>query len=129
MPFDPDYPNGEVKKMFRPLERLSERYIEDPLAPPILTCEWMYMGAEVGKPVIYQYKHKNSRRYLCISARGRIALGTGATGKPYFTDNPHRVLAALELHEFGGTWEMEDYCDECRALLQRRRAMRHLRAV
>ena len=95
------------------------------------------MGAEVGKPVIYLFKHKDARTYLNLTSRGRIADYI-----PPFDDEPldrgryvisrrsvYADLASLALHEFGGCWDRNDYCEGCQELLDRRRTARHLRAV
>jgi hypothetical protein len=134
MAFDPDYPNGDRNKMWAPLVRFAERYADDPLAPPIVPCEYMYMGAEVGRPVIYLYKHKDTRRYLNLTARGRVAWWVpppdNGPGEYVFSRRGvYSDLLQLQLYEFGGCWDRGDYCEDCQSLLDRRRAVRYRRAV
>src|SRR3954452_9100410 len=115
MDFDPEYPAGNYERMWRPLERFARKYVEDADAPPILPCEFMYVGAYVDcSPIVYAYKHKGSRHYLHLTSHGNVALqnrsGNWATSKR----SVYSALAHLELHEFGGCWDLDDYCADCR---------------
>src|SRR3954463_14793043 len=86
MDFDPESRAGNYERMWRPLERFARKYVEDADAPPILPCEFMYMGAYVDcSPIVYAYRHKGSRHYLHLTSHGNVAA-----------TEPQRQLGDLE---------------------------------
>jgi hypothetical protein len=132
MPLDPiDAVPLDRSEMWDPLEKLAARVVDDPTVPLLIPCEFEFMAHynEPGLPRIYDYRHCESRRWLQLTATGRIARyvppaddDDGDGHHVLSRRSLRRTIERLELAEFGGKLPPERYCDACWALINRRRA-------
>jgi hypothetical protein len=82
-----------------------------------------------GLPRLFHYKHKHSRCYLHLTARGRFARYVPPADLDDPDDDGHyvltraalrKVITAVEIDEWTDWTTGDGYCDGCIALMQRR---------
>jgi hypothetical protein len=125
-------PNCICDEIWPPIEHLAQRVADDPGLPLLIPCEFSYVARhdEPGLPRIYEYRHNESRRFLQITKTGQVARYLPPDDEDDLNDDGHHELVPgglpdaldrLELRTSSGTLPMDEYCDCCWRLLDRRR--------
>ena len=118
-------------EMWLPLEALAQRVVERIDVPLVLPCQFMFMYHEdaPGLGRVHVYRHKHSRLYLNMTAKGRFVRYI----PPVDIDDPdddgryvltrvrlRTAIRALEIDEWTD-WTIGDgYCNGCVELMERR---------
>ena len=116
---------------WRPIERFAEIVVGIAHVPLLLPCDFMLMGRveRRGRPGIWEYKHKDTRRYLqiddALTVYRYIAPRDLEGNGRYVRDRGgwRSALARLELDLFEYPRDLDWYCDGCQALLAQRQTV------
>ena len=126
---DDDFPILSEAEVLDPIDLLAERVVDELGVPPVIPCEFDFIAyyEQRGLPRIFDYRHRDSRQRLRITADGRASTnvppddGRRRFGRFVITSRSwSTAIEALEIAEWAGLTPRDHYCKVCRDLIYRR---------
>ena len=135
---DDDIPILSEAEVWEPIDLLAERVVDELGVPPVIPCEFDFIAyyEQRGLPRVYDYRHRDSRQRLRITADGRTARyvppdnSDDSFGRFVITSQSlSTTIESLKIAEWAGLASRDHYCRVCRDLIYRRQEARRRRAV